>query len=711
MFCLVLDLKQTLTNYTHMKKKLLCIIGGIWFALISIAQETYPVNGVADKREATYAFTNATIIKDPQTTLKKATMIVRDGKIVAVGSGVAVPKDAVVVDCKDKYIYPSFIDMYSDYGMAAVAAPSTERRFSQGTPAQLTSNQKGVYGWNQAIKSDVDAIRLFAADETKAKTLRDLGFGSVLTHQKDGIARGTGAVVALASDKENLVIIKEKASAHYSFNKGTSAQTYPSSMMGMIALLRQTYLDAQWYKNKPGKEGLNLSLQSFNENQNLPQIFDANDKWNDLRADRIGDEFGVQYIIKAGGNEYQRIKEVAATKAPFIISLNYPTAIDVDDPNDVRFVSLYDLKHWEMAPSNASAFEKANIPFALTTADLRDVKQFLPNLRKAMDYGLTETKALEALTKTPATLLGIYSTVGSLENGKLANFLITTGPIFNDKSALLSNWIQGKKYAVKEDTWKNIAGTYKFTVNSATGASTYTVDVKGNSTASLIAKDTIAGKFSYDGNAVRFNFSPEKRVKTNIRLSGFKTGEEWQGTGLDTAGNQVWWTATLATPATTPADSIKRKQDARNIGKVTYPFNGYGYEEMPKQETILIKNATVWTNEKEGVLQNSDVLIRNGKIAKVGKSISESGARVIDGTGKHVTPGVIDEHSHIAAASINEGGQSVTSEVRVGDNLNPDDINIYRQLSGGVTSSHILHGSANTIGGQTQMIKLRWGAD
>ncbi|RYZ44814.1 MAG: amidohydrolase, partial [Sphingobacteriales bacterium] len=82
---------------------------------------------------------------------------------------------------------------------------------------------------------------------------------------------------------------------------------------------------------------------------------------------------------------------------------------------------------------------------------------------------------------------------------------------------------------------------------------------------------------------------------------------------------------------------------------------------------------------------------------------------VIDGTGKHLTAGIIDEHSHIAVNSINEGGQSVTSEVRIGDNLNPEDINIYRQLSGGVTSSHILHGSANTIGGQTQLIKLRWG--
>ncbi|TAD93384.1 MAG: amidohydrolase, partial [Bacteroidetes bacterium] len=83
----------------------------------------------------------------------------------------------------------------------------------------------------------------------------------------------------------------------------------------------------------------------------------------------------------------------------------------------------------------------------------------------------------------------------------------------------------------------------------------------------------------------------------------------------------------------------------------------------------------------------------------------------IDATGKHLSAGIIDEHSHIASASTNEGGQSVTSEVRITDNLDPDDINIYRQLSGGVTTSHILHGSANTIGGQTQLIKLRWGAN
>ena len=125
----------------------------------------------------------------------------------------------------------------------------------------------------------------------------------------DGISRGTGAVVTLANDKENKVLIKEKASAFYSFSKGSSTQDYPTSLMGSIALLRQNFLDAQWYKTKPENEGVNISLQSFLDNQSLPQIFEGGDKWNDLRADKVGDEFGVQYIIKGGGDEYQRIAD------------------------------------------------------------------------------------------------------------------------------------------------------------------------------------------------------------------------------------------------------------------------------------------------------------------------------------------------------------------------------------------------------------------
>ncbi len=198
------------------------------------------------------------------------------------------------------------------------------------------------------------------------------------------------------------------------------------------------------------------------------------------------------------------------------------------------------------------------------------------------------------------------------------------------------------------------------------------------------------------------------RPSNATRLSGVNNNGVWQGNGEDSAGNRVLWTATFIKEGVEKTDSARRKMPLR-LGKVTYPFDGYGWDSLPKQQTLLIKNATVWTSEKEAVLEATDVLLKNGKIAQIGKNLTDASAKVIDGTGKYVTAGIIDEHSHIAAASINEGGQSVTSEVRIADNLNPDDINIYRQLSGGVTSSHILHGSANSIGGQTQLIKLRWG--
>ena len=692
----------------NMRKFCLAILLGC-FSMSLFAQPTFPVNGVGDERETTYAFKNATIVKNAQQQLSNATMLVRNGKIIAIGTSVAVPADAIVIDCSGKFIYPSFIDVYADYGMPTQQAQGAFRGF--GGPAQLTSNTKGAFGWNQAIKADMEAGKMFVTDDAKAKPMREIGFGAVLTHQRDGIARGTGTFVSLANMKENKVILKEKASAHYSFNKGSSQQSYPSSMMGNISLLRQTYIDANWYKNNSDKEGVNLSLIAWNNAQSLPQIFEANDKWNIVRADKIGDEFGVQYIIKTNGNEYQRVNEIAATKSTLIVPLNFPMAMDVEDPNDARFVSIADMKHWELAPTNPAALEKAGIPFCLTTADLRSPATFMTNLRKAIENGLSEAKALEALTSTPAAVLGVSNMTGSLEDGKLANFLITTGNVFNEKTAIIENWIQGEKYVVKADKWKDASGKYTLIVQSAQGSKSFNLDVKSSTAANVIATDTITAKFSFDGKMVKINFAPEKKSKNMIRLSGMSNGDVWNGYGEDNDGNKMTWTATMSGAAdVAKADSAKKKMPSK-LGAVTYPFTAFGWTEAPKQESILFKNATVWTNEAEGKLENTDVLVKDGKIAQIGKGLQDATAKVVDATGKHLSAGIIDEHSHIAAASINEGGQSVTSEVRIADNLNPDDINIYRQLSGGVTSSHILHGSANTIGGQTQLIKLRWGAN
>ncbi|MFY8089951.1 MAG: amidohydrolase family protein [Chitinophagaceae bacterium] len=714
------------------------LLGVVYLLLLVVsvkAQETFYTNGVADKRTGCMAFTNATIVQHSGSLLSNATMVIKDGVITAVGVNVVIPKEAIVVNCAGKYIYPSFIDIYSDYGMPTPQRPQTPQGFFGA--AQLNSNVKGAYGWNQALKPDVDAYKVFASDEAKAKAFREAGFGAVLSHVKDGIARGSGTVVTLSNSKENFTILKERASNHLSFNSGTSTQSYPSSLMGTIALLRQTYLDALWYKNNPSAEGVNITLKNWTDNLSLPQIFDVNARfsngeiWNLLRADRIGKEFNSSYIIKGTGKEYQRVNELVKAKIPVIVGLNFPTAQDVEDPNDARFVSMADMKHWELAPTNPAVLEKAGVSFAFTTSDVRDAKTFIANLRKAIEHGLTEIAAMDALTKTPATWLNVYNKVGSLEVGKLANFVVANGNIFNEKTTIHYNYIQGEKYVVKEDNWSNINGNYALVLTSANGKEDYTLNIKSPTEISVIGKDTLAGKLSYDGKMVKLNFAPAPKRRSmggggfggnrpsiapattsanGYRLSGVNANGIWQGTGVDSLGNSFTWTATNTDLTAVKPDSTKPKPMPK-LGNIIYPFAAYGAAEndVPKQETILIKNATVWTSEKEAVLENTDVLLQDGKIVKIGKNLNSSASKTIDGTGKFVTAGIIDEHSHIATASINEGGQSNTAEVRIKDNLDPDDVNIYRQLSGGVTTSHILHGSANTIGGQTQLIKLRWG--
>jgi imidazolonepropionase-like amidohydrolase len=152
---------------------------------------------------------------------------------------------------------------------------------------------------------------------------------------------------------------------------------------------------------------------------------------------------------------------------------------------------------------------------------------------------------------------------------------------------------------------------------------------------------------------------------------------------------------------------------------VLHPLVGYGWREAPVGSTVILSHATVWTNGPQGVLRNVDVCIHEGKVKAVGPELSVAalfpGKRQpqvteLNATGKHITCGIVDEHSHIAISKgVNEGTQAVTAEVRIGDVVNPDDVNIYRDLAGGVTTAQLLHGSANPIGGQSALIKMRWG--
>lgn len=698
-----------------MIKNLLFTTVTLLFSSSLVAQETFPVNGPVRKTGKVYAFTHATIHVDHSTTLSDATLVIQDDKVVAAGVSAAIPANAVVIDLSGKHIYPSFIDLFSNYGL------STPKRGDGGFSPQLESKKDGPYNWNESIQPEIDAAAQFNGNDKDAGEFRKIGFGAVLTHQMDGIMRGTGALVSLVMERDNLTVLNPRAAAHFSFQKGTSRQTYPSSLMGSIALLKQTYLDAKWYKTPSNRDHTNLSLQALNDNMSLPQIFDASNKYNVLRASKIATEAGTSYIYKGGGDEYQRIKELKAINARLIIPIDFPEAFDVTDPYDAQFVGLDDLKHWEWAPANAAELEKNGFEFAITSQGIKDKKDFLKNLRKAVKSGLSEASALKALTTTPAAFINAGNQLGALRKGYLANFLITDNNIFTEKAKILENWIQGNVHVYEAIAEKQLAG--KYTLKIADSSYNLKVEKDGEKIKGSIQligqKDGKADTSKVDvklentRNLITMSFEPKDgNFDGIVRLSGtINESNEWKGKGKLSSGDWVSFTAIPGEKIAPVADTAKKKTSTPSApGAITYPNIAYGRSVLPVARQMLFKNATVWTNEKEGVLQNTDVLVSGGKIIRVGKNISAPNAMQIDATGKHLTTGIIDEHSHIAISNgVNEGGQAISAEVTIEDVVNPDDVNIYRQLAGGVTAAQLLHGSANPIGGRSALIKLKYG--
>ncbi|CAL2105289.1 Imidazolonepropionase [Tenacibaculum sp. 190524A02b] len=684
-------------------KKLYIVLLSLCVSYIQ-AQEYFPTNtGVKTTKNTIVAIKNATIYVTPKQIIKKGTLLIKDGKVLKVGKSVSIPKNAQIVDASGKSIYPSFIDVYSTFGIKEIKRTSNFRK-----PPLLDASRKGYY-WNDHIRPETDASKEFSFDKKKAKELRNLGFGLVNTHVDDGIMQGNGALVALNDSDSDAYRILNKQSANYlSFSKSRkSHQSYPTSRMGAMALLRQTYLDATWYANGNAKN-TDLALEALNAKKNLPQIFRAGDYLNSLRADKIGDEFGIQYTILGGGNEYERIDDIKNTNAHFIIPINFRKPYDVSNIDLADKIALSDMRKWNQEPANPSVLAKNKIPFALTTHKLKTVKEFTTNLKKAILHGLDKTTALEALTTIPAKILN-NSAIGNLNVGSYANFLITSGNLFDEETTLYENWVQGVKNVINPMNVKDITGNYMLYVNGTN----YNMSIEGKDAkqkATIKKGETkMNSKFSFTNNWIEITLNENGKF---TRLTGkiANAANLLKGTGIDADGNAITWSASQAArKGTSKKDTKKQATKKPEVVAVSYPNIGYGNYTVPQQQTILIKNATVWTSENHEVLTNTDVLLKNGKIAQLGKNIRTKAAKTIDGTGKYVTAGIIDEHSHIAASAINEAGHNSSAEVTIEDVVNPGDVNIYRNIAGGVTSIQILHGSANPIGGQSAILKLKWG--
>jgi imidazolonepropionase-like amidohydrolase len=686
------------------------------------AQETFPFNGIRPKDVTAYALVNATVYSTPENKLEGATVVIEKGKIIAVGKGIAVPANCVRIDATGKFIYAGFIDVFTSYGIP--------KKQNQNNQEESEDSGKGPLNWNEAIHPEYNASLEIQHKEEDAEAYRNAGITSVCAHKADGIARGTGALVSLGNEI-HADIISAEAASYFSFNKGSSQQQYPSSVMGSIALLRQTYCDANWYASLKGTGETNLSLRALNANSIHAQIFEANDKWNILRADVVGDEFGVQYLFKTNGNEYQRLEDMKNTKGKFIVPVNYPQAFDVSDPASNRYITTAELKHWELAPYNLAYMHNAGLEFCITSQGLEDKSQLLENIKTAVDNGLPANIALAALTTRPAQYLNAQTRVGSILAGYDANLVITNKELFTNDAKILETWVNGKPYFVSESESMSLEGTYKIQL---AGIEIQTEGKKGKGEAVVSTsklKTTDALKKLHESMGSTAKDSTLIQLKLQLK-DGFPVGELTLDSAsfirvsgnvhpkdkdllldLTSFGKPTLSIAVVVTPLPKKEEEKKGEKAKTLPGEIIYPFTAYGKTSLPKKENVVFRNATLWTCEN-GPIQEGDLWVKNGKIAGIGVDLSIPKGEVVqevDAKGKHISPGIIDEHSHIALSSVNEGTQASSAEVEEGSVIYPEDIDIYRQLSGGTIAAQLLHGSANPIGGQSALVKLRWGAN
>ncbi len=693
-----------------------------------------------------FALTNAKIVPAPGKAIEKGTVVVRDGVVAAVGAtgAVAVPADAVILDLSGKTVYPGLIDPYVTLGRLGGRKERTPDDDSapagRGRPVPVPTPAPETAGNVHPI-ARVDAERRASAEvkvNAEALTaLREAGFTLVQVVPDSGIFRGRGAVLALGDGpvSKNLVVPKTGQVVSMDAPGRTGFGDYPSSKMGVAAVVRQTLSDARWLREAEAAAKAKPSLGRPDRIEAWaalgdvvagaePVFIEASDVLALLRAGKIAAEFGLKPKYVGGGDAWLLMDEVKALSPEIILTLNFPAAPGVDDDDDWADVSLTRLRRWDQAPSNPRWLRDAGIPVALTTHGLAEPGDLADRVRKARARGLSQDDVVAAFTTVPAKMLGISDRAGEIAPGKAANLVVVDGTLFADRSRVVTTWIDGKPYDAKPKRGA-LAGTYRLDggkleirPDPKTGTLTASVTPEGGKAApaSGVSRHGNRVEFEIEGSAVGLSPGPAQAaaivegdvLSLELLQGGTKSvrrGEREQrrapagrGPSGDTAETGVW----------RPGGEEAPDSDVRPL-----PSRFASAPGAPK--AVLVRGATIWTSSGTGIFEKGNLLVVDGKVAAVGPDAALPPALVataleIDGTGKVVTPGLIDAHSHTAIdGSVNEGTHNVSAEVRIADVLDPFSPAIYRELAGGLTAANVLHGSANAIGGQNAVVKLRFG--
>lgn len=733
-------LSSTLRGSTALAASLLGIAFGALVPLspVTAQQSTNRLEGLRDETPRWHALTDARIVVAPGRVIERGTLVMKDGRIVAVGADVAVPAAARVWKLDGRVIYAGFIDAASQVGVPASMRPQAGSLppwlrppgAAAAAPAP-TAARAATAAQNRSVRAEQDVAQALDIKPDEWKAARDQGFTAVVAAPQVGVLRGNAALVQLVDGADARQLVLASRVAQFAANESERGfgpgASYPNSTMGAIALMRQTLYDARWYAANATRAGerveVNAALEALGPVVSGRQkvVYAAESEQDYHRIARLRDEFGINVVLQGNGYEYRRAEQLKKLGMPVVVPLNFPAPPEVENPDSAIDVPLDHLQHWEQAPSNAAQLARAGVSFAITATGLRDAKEFLPQLRQAVKRGLAADAALAALTTTPAGLFGLTS-LGTLEPGKLANVVVASGDLFTSDSAEVElSFVDGKPHTT--DAWRRFDARGTWTVSAEGKTSEW--KIAGTRQRPTLAIDGTNCDLSVRGRQVLVSLPcrrpgppgapPEPAAGERSAILAEAVGEAnavLRGSVQTTTGPVSAWSAVRSAGFVEPP-ARTRAEEASPPASPLYPAGAFGVAPPSQPKVLLVKNATVWTGAKAGKIEGADMLVREGRIAAVGRNLAApADATIIDATGKHLTAGVIDAHSHTAViGNVNESTSSITAEVRIGDVIDATDINIYRQLAGGVTGANVLHGSANTIGGQSQTIKFRWGSD
>jgi imidazolonepropionase-like amidohydrolase len=624
----------------------------------SIAQPSFGQNTSEHLKPTVFAIRDAKVISEAGKVLPKAMVVIRDGLIDAVGSEIKPPADALIIDGKGLIIYPGFIDAMSNWGFdpglrrSVAGSPSPVDFASEALAATKPDNRKGMTPEFQVAT----ALRM---EEEPADAWRKLGFTAHLITPDGGTIVGQSALVSLSGAVPREALLRSPVAMHLAFHT-IPGNDYPRSLMGIIAHCRQTLLDADYNQRswaafeQQGRIGhrppVDPSLDALVSMlaRKIPVMFEADSKDEIHRALDFAEEFHLQPIIYGGRDAWKAVDRLKQQQVSVVLRLNFP------DKPQARLGRRASGPFYERSP--AAEGDKP-VPTRVDEDVQRIAREELRNASILHQHGILFALSGQGLDK-PEKFRENLSKV--IKEGLPAEAALK---------------------ALTQDAAK-ILGIDKQLGTIAPGRAAH-----------LIAMD---GDFHETKSQVKFVFADGVRFEY----------------GPTTKPSEAKPTPDTKASSTPVASSDKKPAAPPGTKVDTQPAVELDSDRKPKIHTagnVLIRGATVMT-VAHGNLPQTDILILDGRISRIGQGLTApAGVTTIDAQGMYVMPGIIDTHCHFAiAGGVNEFSLSIVPEVRVQDVIDGEDVQIYRALAGGVTTSRLLHGSANVIGGQDAVIKLKY---